>query len=140
MPIRFAISLLLLASSACLGDIDGCSDGNTCQLRAPQYSGDVKIFCIKAPELTEPFGIAARDALRANVRGTVRVLMDRFEGWHPVAELIRDDGLNLGLELVQRGLAKVPKECNEVIYRLAETEALKSSLGLWAVPPGSEVE
>jgi endonuclease YncB( thermonuclease family) len=140
MPFRFVASLLLLFSSGCLADIDGCSDGNTCQLRAPEYSGDIKIFCVKAPGLTEPFGIAARDALRTNVRGTVRVLMDRLEGRLPVAELIRDDGLNLGLELVQRGLAKVPKECNEVIYRLAETEALKASLGLWAVPPGSEVE
>jgi endonuclease YncB( thermonuclease family) len=72
------------------------------------------------------------------MRGTIRVLMASREGWLPVAELIRDDGLNLGLELVQLGLAKVPRECNEAVYRLAETEALKSSLGLWAAPPESE--
>lgn len=138
MAYRIAASVLLLFSSACLADIDGCSDGNTCQLRAPEYSGDLKIFCIEAPGLTEPFGVAARDAMRANMRGTISVLMASREGWLPVAELVRDDGLNLGLELVQLGLAKVPRECNEAIYRLAETEALKSSLGLWAAPPKSD--
>lgn len=141
MPYRIAAGLLLLlCSSACWADFDGCSDGDTCQLREPEYSGDIKIFCIEAPGLDEPFGIAARDVLRANMRGTIRVLMDSREGWLPVAELIRDDGLNLGLELVQLGLAKVPKECTDAIYRLAETEALKSALGLWAAQPERKVE
>lgn len=138
MPYRIASSLLLLCSSACLADFDGCSDGNTCQLREPGYSGDLRIFCIEAPGLTEPFGVAARDALRANMRGTISVLMASREGWLPVAELSRDDGLNLGLELVRRGLAKVPRECNEAIYRLAETEALNSAVGLWATPSESD--
>lgn len=141
MPYRIAAGLLLLlCSSAGWADFDGCSDGNTCQLREPEYSGDIKVFCIKAPGLDKPFGIAARDALRANMRGTISVLMASREGWTPIAELIRDDGLNLGLELVRRGLAKVPRECNEAIYRLAETEALKSALGFWAAQPERKVE
>lgn len=136
MAYRIAtISLLLLFYSTCQADIEGCSDGNTCFLRAAEYTGDLKLFCIKAPELNEHLGIKARDALRENVRGTIRVLMDSREGWTPIAELIRDDGQNLGLELVRRGLARVPKRCNEVAYRLAETEAIKSSLGIWEDAP-----
>ena len=127
-----AISLLLLGSSTCFADVEGCSDGNTCFLREPEYTGDIKLFCIQAPELNEPFGIEARDALHVEVRGTISVLMVSIgKGWKPIAELIRDDGLNLGLELVRHGLARVPKACNEVVYRLAETEAIKASLGLW---------
>lgn len=56
-------------------------------------------------------------------------------GGQPRVELIRDDGLNLGLELVRRGLAKVSKSCNNFAYGPAEADAIKAALGLWSTPP-----
>lgn len=131
-----AIFSLLLCSSASLADVEGCSDGNTCFLRDSVYTGDIKLTCIQAPELNQPYGIAARDALRAEVHSTLTVLVSNVgSDGKPRVELIRDDGLNLGLELVRQGLAKVSKGCNEFAYGPAEDDAIKAALGLWSISP-----
>jgi len=129
--IAAALPLWVLAQ-ACLADIGSCSDGNTCHLNSPEYTGPVRIFCIQAPSLNEAWGIQARNALRVEVRGTIRVLMDHVNEL-PVAELIREDGWNLGLELVRQGLARVtPKFCDDPLYPIAENEARQEGLGIWS--------
>lgn len=133
-----AVFSLLLFSSASLADVEGCSDGNTCFLRDTVYTGDIKLTCVQAPGVNEPYGIAARDALRAEVHSTIMVVVANVgSDGKPRVELIRDDGLNLGLELVRRGLAKVSKSCNDFAYGPAEADAVKAALGLWSIPPHS---
>jgi len=131
--IAAALPLWVLAQ-ACQADIGSCSDGNICHLDNPEYTGPVRIFCIQAPHLNEPWGMQARDTLRAEVRGTIRVLMDHVNEQNlPVAELIREDGHNLGLELVRQGLARVmPKFCDDPLYPIAENEARQERLGIWS--------
>jgi endonuclease YncB( thermonuclease family) len=131
-----AVFSLLLCSPVCFADVEGCSDGDTCFLRDSVYTGDLKLKCIQAPELNQPYGIAARDALRAEVHSTIMVVVANVgSDGKPRVELIRDDGLNLGLELVRRGLAKVSKSCNDFAYGPAEADAVKAALGLWSIPP-----
>ncbi len=115
-------------------EITGCHDGDTCRLVSKAYTGNVRIFCIDAPEIGQvPWGIQARDAIRAEVRGTIRVLVDDMDKWgRPVVELIRDDGWNLGLELVRVGYAAVyTKYCDEPDYYAAEEEAKAAKVGIW---------
>jgi len=128
-----ALPLWLLASSS-HADIEYCSDGNTCHLTDPAYTGPLNLFCTLAPGLDAQWGAEARDALRMELRGTIRVLMDHVnDRGVPVAELIRDDGLNLGLELVRQGLARVtPKYCDAPLYPMAENEARQERLGIWS--------
>lgn len=124
------IAFLPLMSVADIGD---CIDGNICFVDEAQYKGQIKLYCTRAPELNEPYGFAARNALRAEVYGTIRVLIDHIDRkGRPVAELIRDDGLNLGLNLVRLGLAKVDDEgCDDPIYGQTQIEAKRLGLGVW---------
>lgn len=118
------------------GEITGCHDGDTCRLVSTAYSGNVRIYCIDAPEMDQmPWGAQARDALRAQIRGTIRVIVDDVDRWgRPVAEFIRDDGWNLGLELVRKGYAAVyPRHCDDPDYYAAEDEARKAKVGIWRV-------
>jgi hypothetical protein len=65
-------------------------------------------------------------------QGTVRILMDSQDNGVPIAEFIRDDGWNLGLELIRSGMAKVDRRyCDEIGYTAAESEAKEAGLGLW---------
>jgi len=128
------LSLLALPSRA--GEISDCPDGQTCLIVEDAYTGPVRLFCLTAPALQAPWGIQARDALRQHLHGTIRVLMDSQDGdGTPIAELIREDGWNLGLEQVRAGLAKVaPERCDEPAYLLAEAEAQRAALGVWSTP------
>jgi endonuclease YncB( thermonuclease family) len=135
-----AITALLFAlatTTACAAsEITGCHDGDTCYLKSETYTGKVRVFCIDAPELDQvPWGAAARDAINAEVRGTITVAIDTFDRWgRPVAELIRDDGRNLGLELVRAGYAAVyPKYCDDPLYYAAEIQARAANAGIWRV-------
>ncbi len=138
-PIRVAAPLaaLLIASAAHAAcEIDGCRDGDTCKLRCEETAHDIRLYCIDAPELSQkPWGQRARDALRAEVHGTIRTFIvgaDRHD--RVVAELIREDGRNLGLELVREGYAAVyPRYCDEPAYFIAEESARAAMRGIWSV-------
>lgn len=117
-------------------EVGDCQDGSTCHVTADAYSGPVKLFCVDAPAITDPIGRQATEALRAEIRGTIRLLMDSQDRGVPIAEFIRDDdGRNLGLELIRSGLARVNAQyCDEIPYLLAENEARLAKVGLWATP------
>lgn len=121
---RLALALCLFATttaSACV--IDGCHDGDSCKLRCDDGTLALRLYCIDAPELgQQPWGRIARDALRAEVRGTIRILVDDVDRHNRVvADLVHEDGHNLGLELVRQGHAAVyPKHCDEAGYYAAE--------------------
>ncbi|MBK6744928.1 MAG: excalibur calcium-binding domain-containing protein [Hydrogenophilales bacterium] len=128
--------LSLLAPLSQAGELSDCRDGQTCLIAEDAYTGPVRLFCLTAPTLQAPWGTQARDALRHHLHGTIRVLMDSLDGdGTPIAELIREDGWNLGLEQVRAGLAKVAQDrCDEPAYLLAEAEAQRAALGVWRAP------
>lgn len=129
-----ALACLTLPFGAIAEDIQDCSNGQTCMLKAEAYTGPLKLFCIEAPALADKLGVQSRDALRQEIHETIRVLMDsRDMSGTPIAELIREDGWNLGLEQVRSGMAKVwPGGCDETAYVIAEDSAKKAGVGIWA--------
>lgn len=134
--IVLAFSLLPTTTTHADGEITGCHDGDTCRMESKAYTGNVRGFCIDAPEIGQaPWGVKARDAIRDEVHGTIRVLVDDVDKWgRPVAELIRDDGWNLGLELVRAGFAAVyPKYCVEPVCHAAEEAARAAKVRIWRV-------
>ena len=109
-----------------------CLDGNTCLVTSGAYSGPVRLFCVDTPPVSNAIGRQAWTALNREYRGTVRILMDSQDNGVPIAEFIRDDGWNLGLELIRSGLAKVDRRyCDEISYTIAENEAKDAGHGLW---------
>lgn len=138
MMIRvFLIGLMFVSMQSQAYDSEDCIDGNTCHVTSDAYTGPAKLLCVDAPTLLQHGGRQARDALLKEMRGTVRVLMDSQDNGVPIAEFIRDDGFNLGLELIRSGLAKVDRRyCDEVEYLMSEQFAQSSRLGLWAEASG----
>lgn len=134
MALLLALILTTTTARAEEGEITGCHDGDTCTLETEGHAAKVRVFCIDAPELNQkPWGEAARQAINAEVHGTIRVLVDSMDHWgRYVAELVRDDGWNLGLELVRAGYAAVyPKYCTEPLYYTAEDQARAAKRGIW---------
>jgi endonuclease YncB( thermonuclease family) len=132
----FAVLLLTSTTAVADAEITGCHDGDTCRLVSGVYTGDVHLFCVDAPGLGQaPWGVRALDAIQAEVRGTIRVLVDSLDGQsRPVVEFIRDDGWNLGLELVRAGYAAVhPERCDEPEYHAVQEDARLAKVGIWQV-------
>ena len=130
--------LLLIAAFAWAQSIyasaeGDCLDGNTCLVTSDAYTGPVRLFCVDAPPVSSAIGKQAWTALNREYQGTVvRILMDSQDNGVPIAEFIRDDGWNLGLELIRSGLAKVDRRhCDEISYTIAENEARDAGHGLW---------
>jgi len=114
------VIFLCLFSGNLFADIDGCSDGNTCYLRSEAYTGNIKLFCVQSPALNDTGGNNAHAFLTKLIKGTITVLIDRFDDHgNLIAELIRDDGLNVGLNLVESGHAKLSDDCTEAEYLIA---------------------
>ena len=130
---RVLLLILVIAwtQSSNASDED-CIDGNTCLVTSDAYTGPVRLFCVDAPPISNAIGRQAKAALNQGYQGTVRILMDSQDNGVPIAEFIRDDGWNLGLELIRSGMAKVDRRyCDEIGYTVAESEAKEAGLGLW---------
>lgn len=131
------VLLVLSVAQARAGEVGDCSDGQTCLVTSEAYSGPVRLYCISAPALAEPLGQMAPDRLRGSVHGAIQVLVNSQDEGVPIAEFIRDDGYNLGLELVSAGLAQVDRSyCGDLAYVMAEHAAQDAGLGIWAKPRG----
>lgn len=123
-------------------------DGDTVRVR----DGDgrvrtVRLATIDAPELGQPFGPQARDAVRERVQGRVVTLEPRGDDrygrtlavlWLPGEAQARED---LALWAVGQGLAwhytahaREQPLTERWRYTMAETLARGSRLGLWAQP------
>jgi len=89
------------------GEIVRVKDGDTVVVRWERTDVEVRLWGIDAPELAQPGGAAARDALRGlGERQSVRVIGaadDRYE--RRVAELLLSDGRSLNRMQVEAGHA-----------------------------------
>lgn len=133
-PVVF-LFVLMFWRLTCLADgLHDCQDGQTCHLQSEAYTGPVRLFCIQAPVGKVAWAREARLALNQEVHGVIRVLMAHQDrDGVPVAEMIREDGWNLGLEQVRAGLARVPPEgCDDPLYPAAQTSAQAANQGIWS--------
>lgn len=130
-------AIFFACTAAMAGSIIGCRDGDTCTIRDGAAELTVRLYCIDAPELDQyPWGDRARAALGLSSGDRVTLVRhgaDRYG--RVIAEIIRPDGQNVGLELVRAGHAAVYRRyCPAGAYYRAEDEARRAGVGIWRRP------
>ncbi|MDW8311407.1 MAG: thermonuclease family protein, partial [Burkholderiales bacterium] len=117
-------------------------DGDSLVVRNPGFPGTaertLRLHGIDAPELDQPYGRAARDWLRARVRGqrlAFEVLAtDRYCRLIVRAALPGQSSDALNLALLEAGLAWADDRFSDARYARAQRLAAEARRGLWADP------
>jgi endonuclease YncB( thermonuclease family) len=154
--IALAAFLGLLLASAALsqtlvirGTCVGVHDGDSCTLlRSGNVQIKIRIAFLDAPELGQPFGYRAKQAMSQLVFDKeIAVYPHAIDRYGRTVGVVYVDGIDAGLELLRQGLAwtytrYLPNASADIqaSYRQAETEAREQRRGLWSdsqtpVPP-----
>jgi serine/threonine protein kinase len=119
-----------------LGDVDGVVDGDDLVIRSKFGHVRVRLFGIDAPEMDQPYGLAATEFLKKHVLGQ-RVVVDHAgaDRYRRVTGHVFLDGKSISVRLVEEGLAwqddrfDASKELDKV-----QSGARAARRGLWADP------
>jgi endonuclease YncB( thermonuclease family) len=142
---RSLLSILLLAAAACVpaaaknlnGVVTHVTDGDTLWVR-PIGGGEpvqVRIDGIDAPEICQPFGKQARDALASRVmRRPVQVASRARDIYDRTVGRVTANGQDVGEWLVTGGYAWASRYRNRAVYADQEAQARQARRGLWAAP------
>ncbi len=148
-----AIILLLAGSALCQdlvirGRCVGVHDGDSITLLSPAHTQiKIRIAFLDAPELGQPFGYRAKQAMSELVFGKdIAVYPHTIDRYGRTVAIVYVDGLDAGVELIRQGLAwtytrYLPEASADIqtSYRQAETEAWERQRGLWSerdpIPP-----
>lgn len=130
------------------GRVVGVSDGDTITvLDAEQVTHKIRLSGIDAPEKAQPFGERAKQQLSDWVyQATVRVIHDKTDRYGRIVGKVTLNGEDVNIQMVNAGLAwhykayvREQPALDRVTYRLAELNARRKPIGLWAdaepVPP-----
>ncbi len=111
-------------------------DGDSLTLSSDQVLHEVRLSGIDAPELRQEQGAAAKEALSALVQGREITFRDAGQDrYHRNLVRLYADGIDVNLELVQRGLAWWYRSYgSEPDLEAAEQEARRLRRGLWSRP------
>lgn len=131
---RFVLALLLLLFFT-VGNADESAalrvhDGDTFALADAKY----RIWGVDAPELDQPWGIVAREALRQLLANGEIATVRKGKSWSRTVVQCTAGEKDVALELLKMGLAwYLPKFApKRQDYREAEAEARKAKRGLWS--------
>jgi endonuclease YncB( thermonuclease family) len=153
-PFLSLLAWLLVATSALAQDVIygrtvAVTDGDTIKvLTAENQLLRIRIAWIDAPEMSQPFGYRAKQAMSALVFGKdVELRPHTTDRYGRLVAMVFVDGTDTGLELVKQGLAwayehyLITEGTAELqqSYTTAERAARSARLGLWQdsepVPP-----
>lgn len=135
------------ADGVMVGTVSRVHDGDTVTLTHAQQTSVVRLSAVDAPELGQPHGVQARQALQACAHGRPALVTARGTDRHGrVVGQLEAGGRDCGLALLRAGLAWHAKAyandlapADRVAYAQAEAAARRDRLGLWAdaqpVPP-----
>ncbi|MFM8576898.1 MAG: thermonuclease family protein [Limnohabitans sp.] len=134
----------LAMAAAWSGLVVGVSDGDTLKvLDAHRQAHTIRLMGIDAPEKAQAFGQRSKQSLSELAHGQ-RVLVDsakRDKYGRMVGKVLSEDGRDLCLEQIQRGMAWHYKQYaaeqaadDRAQYRDADKMAQASRLGLWQEP------
>lgn len=102
----------------------------------------VRLAEIDAPELNQPYGDRARQALYSLISSEmVRLdVQDTDSYGRTVARVKRVDGLDVNAEQVRAGAAWVyPKHLKDKSLLVVEAEAKNRQVGIWALPASDQI-
>lgn len=113
----------------------GISDGDTLTCLKDNTQIKVRLVHIDAPELAQPFGQRAKQAL-ANLafKKQVTLAVTGYDKYQRMLAVVYDEwGNNLNLKLVEQGMAWAYRQ-TQPIYQQAEAKAQDQRVGLWRDP------
>jgi endonuclease YncB( thermonuclease family) len=133
--------LALAAATKYTGKVTSVHDGDT--IRVFYHGGELKVRleCIDAPELKQPYGQRSKQTLSNLLFGrTARVEDHGRDRYGRLLGRVHYRDLDVNAELVREGAAWVyVRYCRDSeIYR-AEREASEAGRGLWALPETQRV-
>ena len=144
-----AFLALLLASTALgqkaaiRGKCVGVHDGDSCTLLVSDNKQiKIRIAFLDAPELGQPFGYRAKQAMSNLLIGkNVAVRPHTIDRYGRLVGLVYVEGADAGLQMLRQGLAwcytrYLPEAAADIqsSYRQAEGEAREQRRGLWSDP------
>ncbi|KEF40665.1 MAG: nuclease [Cyanobium sp. CACIAM 14] len=137
---------LLTPLAAVAATVISVGDGDTLRVEDGGRKVTIRVACIDAPEMAQaPYGQRARLALQEMlpVGSSVTLKVQTTDRYgRTVAEVISDNGRNVGLELVQQGNAfayrQYLQQCVQWAYLDRENLAARYRLGVWSVDGGIE--
>lgn len=121
------------------GYVISVNDGDTLTLHVENMSVRVRLSGIDAPELSQPFGIESRDALRQDVLNqTVTVETNKSDRYGRRVGKVALNNEDINLRQIRRGLAWVYTDYikelsaeDRELYIEAEKAANDDHIGLW---------
>jgi micrococcal nuclease len=146
-----ALLSLLLAATPETARVLRVSDGDTITVRLDGHTEKVRLVGIDSPELHDDrqdyrdVAYAAKNYARSLLGGeTVTLDADPRQGNRDrygrlLRYVILDDGTNVNEKMVREGYAHVYTRFNFALkarFKLAEDEAKRGRLGVWALAPG----
>lgn len=146
-----ALLSLLLAATPETARVLKVSDGDTITVRLDGHTEKVRLVGIDSPELHDDrqdyrdVAYAAKNYARSLLGGeTVTLDADPRQGNRDrygrlLRYVILDDGTNVNEKMVREGYAHVYTRFNFALkarFKLAEDEAKRGRLGVWALAPG----
>jgi micrococcal nuclease len=146
-----ALLSLLLAATPETARVLKVSDGDTITVRLDGHTEKVRLVGIDSPELHDDrqdyrdVAYAAKNYARSLLGGeTVTLDADPRQGDRDrygrlLRYVVLDDGTNVNEIMVRKGYAHVYTRYNFALkarFKLAEDEAKRGRLGVWALAPG----
>jgi endonuclease YncB( thermonuclease family) len=121
------------------------TDGDTIRVRLSSGPINVRLHAVDTPELGQPWGRDARDALARRLpagRAVQLEVTEQSDGYGRMVARVLIDGIDLNAWLVHAGHAFVYRQYAESADRdlcRLEHEARNAGRGLWGLPPSRRV-
>lgn len=139
---RLLLALLLLTASATAqivtGRVVGVSDGDTITVLMPPENQRVKVRleAIDSPELGQPYGKAAKQAMSDLVFGKdVTLRLTGLDRYQRTLAVVAVGNTVVNVAMVQMGLAwRYDYHSKYPVLEAAQNEAAANHRGLWAAP------
>lgn len=110
-----------------------CHDGDTCTFRVFGKRFKARIAGIDAPELKQPFGPTARNAMADLLSRARQIKLEcRGKSYDRKVCEIEADGQDVARALVEKGLAHDAPQYSKGKYKDAEGLGRRKKLGMWA--------
>ena len=110
-----------------------CHDGDTCTFRVFGKRFKARISGIDAPELKQPFGTTARNAMSDLLSRARQIKLEcRGKSYDRKVCSVEADGQDVARALVEKGLAHDAPQYSKGKYKDAEGLGRRKKLGIWA--------